>query len=160
MSGIHNPVDIGNKAINVEELKRSEWLTAPTRLKQPEIELPEQVNLVFASDEKNIPSSVFMRKAEERKPIVKWEKFSPFNQLVNTMAYLQRALKKTKRALKINDIEEAKITMITTSKLLQQKEFAEEIKSLKAEKENQKSTNNSKFLPSLNKWDLFLPKAK
>ena len=48
VSGIHNPVDIGNKAINVEELKRSEWLTGPTRLKQPEIEWPEQVNLVFA----------------------------------------------------------------------------------------------------------------
>ena len=76
------------------------------------------------------------------------------------MAYLQRVFRKTKRALKINDIEEAKNTMVKIPKLLQQEEFTEEIISLKAEKENQKSINNSKFSTSLNKWDLFLPKAK
>ena len=43
VSGISNPADIGTQAINVDELKRSEWLTGPTRLKQPESEWPEQV---------------------------------------------------------------------------------------------------------------------
>ena len=60
VSGINNPADIGNRAINIEELKRSEWLTGPAWLKRPEKEWPEQVNLNFASDEENIPSSVFM----------------------------------------------------------------------------------------------------
>ena len=66
-SGINIPADIGTRAINVEELKRSEWLTGPFWLKRPESEWPEQVNLIFASDEENIPSSVFMIQAEEKK---------------------------------------------------------------------------------------------
>ena len=66
-SGINNPADIRTRAINIEELKRSEWLTGPAWLKRPESEWPEQVNLIFASDEENIPSSVFMIQAEEKK---------------------------------------------------------------------------------------------
>ena len=48
VSGINNPADIGTRAINIEELKRSEWLTGPAWLKRPESEWPEQVNLIFA----------------------------------------------------------------------------------------------------------------
>ena len=66
-SGINNPADIGTRAINNEELKRSEWLTGLAWLKQPESEWPEQVHLIFAWDEEKIPSSVFMIQAEERK---------------------------------------------------------------------------------------------
>ena len=51
VSGINNPADIGTRAINVDELKRSEWLTGPAWLKQRENEWPVQVNLTFASDE-------------------------------------------------------------------------------------------------------------
>ena len=36
VSGINNPADIGTRAINVDELKRSEWLTGPAWLKQRE----------------------------------------------------------------------------------------------------------------------------
>ena len=73
VSGINNPADIGTRAINIEELKRSEWLTGPAWLKQPESEWPEQVNLIFASVEDNIPSSVFMIQAEEKKAVIQWE---------------------------------------------------------------------------------------
>ena len=38
VSGINNPADIGTRAINVDELKRSEWLTGPAWLKQRENE--------------------------------------------------------------------------------------------------------------------------
>ena len=48
VSGINNPTDIGTRAINVDELKRSEWLTGPAWLKERENEWPEQVNLTFA----------------------------------------------------------------------------------------------------------------
>ena len=87
VSGINNPADIGTRAINVEELKRSEWLTGPAWLKQPESEWPEQVNLIFASDEENIPSLVFMIQAEEKKAVIQWGRFSNFNRLMNTVAY-------------------------------------------------------------------------
>ena len=89
VSGINNPANHGTRAINIEELKRSEWLTGPACLKQPESEWPEQVNLIFASDEEKMPSSVFMIQADEKKAVIKWERFSNFNRLVNTVAYVQ-----------------------------------------------------------------------
>ena len=70
VSGINNPADIGTRAINIEELKRSEWLTGPAWLKRPESSWPEQLNLIFATDEENLPSSVFMIQAEEKKAVI------------------------------------------------------------------------------------------
>ena len=89
VSGINKPADIGTRAINFDELKRNEWLTGPAWLKQPESEWPEQVNLVFAADEENIPTSTFITQAEEKKPIIQWGRFSHFKRLVNTMAYVE-----------------------------------------------------------------------
>ena len=57
----------------------------PAWLKQPQSEWPEQVNLVFASYEGKIPSSVFMTQTEENKAVIKWEQFSNFSSLVNTI---------------------------------------------------------------------------
>ena len=71
-----------------------------------ESEWPEEVNLIFASDEENIPSSVFMIPAEEKKAVIHWERFSNFNRLVNTVAYGQRALNKHKRATLAVSVEE------------------------------------------------------
>ena len=84
VSGINNPADIGTRAINIEEHKRSEWLTGPAWLKRSESEWPEQVNLVFASDEAKIPASVFATQTEEKKAVIQWGRFS--NRLVNTVA--------------------------------------------------------------------------
>ena len=96
VSGINNPTDIGTRAINVDELKRNEWLTGPAWLKQPESEWPEQVNLTFASDDQ----MVFSAKVKEKKPMIQWERFSNFSRLVNTMAYVQRVFKNTNRQQK------------------------------------------------------------
>ena len=121
VSGINNPADIGNRAINIEELKRSEWLTGPAWLKQPESQWPEQVNhLIFASDEENIPSSVFMIQTEEKKTVIKWERFSNFKRLVNTVAYVQRALNKHKAATIVVSIKEKEKAKATIFNLLQQ----------------------------------------
>ena len=95
-SGINNPSDIGTGAINIEELRRSELLTGPAWLKRPQSEWPVQVNLIFASDEENIPSSVFMTQAEEKKAVVQLQRFRNFNLLVNTMAYVRRVVSKYK----------------------------------------------------------------
>ncbi|XP_075243928.1 uncharacterized protein LOC142338177 [Convolutriloba macropyga] len=135
VSGINNPADIGTRAIKVDELKRSEWLTGPAWLKQPESEWPEQFNLIFTADKENIPMSTFITQAAEMKPIVQWGQFSNFNILVNTMAYVKRALREKKPATKMIDIEENEDAKATIFRLLQQEQFAEETKSLKAEKE-------------------------
>ena len=65
---------------------------------RPESEWQEQVNLIVASDIENIPSSVFMIHAEEKKAVIQLERFSNFNRLVNTVKYVQRALNKHKPA--------------------------------------------------------------
>ena len=78
VSGINNPADIGTRAINVDELKRSEWLTESAWLKQRENEWPEQLNLTFVSDDQN-DEMVFSAKVEEKKPMIQWERFSSFN---------------------------------------------------------------------------------
>ena len=72
VSGINNPADIGTRAIKIEEFERIEWLTRPVWLKRPKIEWPEQVNLIFASDEENTPSSIFMIQAEEKEAVIQW----------------------------------------------------------------------------------------
>ena len=118
VSGIYSPADIGTKAFNVDDLKKSERLTGPAWLKQPEIEWPEQVNPFFAADEENIPTSNFITQAGEKKPIVQWGRFSNFNRLVNTMAYVQRALKKMKPATKMIGIEENEDAKATIFRLL------------------------------------------
>ena len=105
-SGINNPADIGTRAINIEEFKRSEWLTVPAWLKEPESKWPEHVNLIFASVEEIIPSSVFKIQAEEKKAVFQWERFSNFNRLVNTVGYVQPALNKHKPATLVVSIEE------------------------------------------------------
>ena len=90
-----------------------------------ESEWPEQVNVTFASDEENITSSVFMIQAEERKTAIQWERFSDFNRLVNTVPYVQRALKKHKPATLVVRIEERQKAKATIFKLLQQEQFGE-----------------------------------
>ena len=160
VSGINNPADIGTRAINIEELKRSEWLTGPAWLKRPESEWPEQVNLIFASDEENIPSSVFMIQAEEKKAVIQWERFSNFNRLVNTVAYVQRAMNKGKPATLVVNIEERERAKATIFKLLQQEQFGEEMKSLKAEKEIPKVSKILQFSPLLDEEGLIRAKGR
>ena len=161
--GINNPADIGTRAINVDELMRSEWLTGPAWLKQPENEWPEQVNLTFASDEQNDPM-VFPAKVEEKKPMISCERFSNFNRPVNTMSYVQSACEKHKPATKTLSVEAREGAQGSIFRLQQQEQSAEEMKSLKAEKENpnieRKTSKSSSFYHSLTSDDLFVPKGE
>ena len=64
VSGVNSLADIGTRAINFEELKRSEWLTGPDWLKRPESEWPEQVNLTLRQMKRIYPhqSSIYWLK--------------------------------------------------------------------------------------------------
>ena len=152
VSGIKNPADIGTRAINVDELKRSEWLTGPAWLKQRKNEWPEQVNLTFASDEQN-DQMVFSAKVE-KKPMIQWERFSNFNRLVNTMAYVKRALKKHKPTTKTLSAEEREGAQASIFRLQQQEQFSEEMKSLRAEKEIPKNSKILQFSPFIDQQGL------
>ena len=160
VSGINNPADIGTRAINIEELKGSEWLTGPAWLKRPESERPEQVNLIFASDEANIPSSVFMIPAEEKKAVIQWERFGNFNRLVNTVINIQQALNKHNPATLVVSVDEREKAKAIIFKLLQQEQFGEEMKSLKTEKEIPKGSKTLQFSPFLDEEGLIRAKSE
>ena len=160
VSGINNPVDIGTRVINIEEFKRSEWLTGPAWLKRPESEWPEQVNLIFASDEENIHSSVFMIQAEEKTAVIQWERFTNFYRLVKTVAYVQRALNKHKPATLVVSIEEREKAKSTIFKLLQQEHFREGMKSQKTENETPKGSKLLQFSPFLDEEGLIRAKSR
>ena len=103
---------------------------------------------------------VFSAKAEEKKPMIQWERLSNFNRLVNTMAYVQRVFRKHKPATKTLSVEEREGAQAGIFSL-QQQEFAKEMKSLKAEKEILKKTaKSSSFHNSYTSKDLFVLKAE
>ena len=76
-----------------------------------------------------------MIQAEEKKAVIQGERFSNFNRLVNTVAYVHRALNKHKPATLVVSIEEGEKAKATIFNLLQQEQFGQEMKSLKVEKE-------------------------
>ena len=90
-----------------------------------------------------------MIQAEEKKAVIQWERFSNFNKLVNTVAYVQRALNKHRPAKLIASIEEREKAKATIFKLLQQEEFGDVMKSLKTEKEIPKGSKILQFSPFL-----------
>ena len=92
------------------------------------------MNLIFASDEENILSSVFMIQAEKKKAVFQWERLSKFNRLMNTVAYVQRAFNRHKPATVVVSVEEREKTKALIFKLLKQEQFGKEMKTLKAEK--------------------------
>ena len=83
-----------------------------------------------------------MIQAEEKKAVIQWERFSNFNRLVNTRAYVRRAFSKYKSAALIVSIEEREKAKATIFKLVQQEQFGEVMKSLKAERKFQKAAKS------------------
>ena len=70
------------------------------------------------------------------------------------MAYLQRLFRKHKPATKTLSVEEREVAQAGIFRLLQQEQFAEEMKSLKAEKEILKNSKILQFLPFIDQQGL------
>ena len=160
VSGINNPADIGMRVINIDELRKSEWLIWPAWLKRPQSEWPEQVNLVFASDEDNIPSSVFMTQADEKEAVIQWERFSNFNRLVNTMAYVWRAFSKYKPATLLVSVEKKEKAKQSSSIYYSENSLVKRYNLSNLKRKSQKA---EKYYNSHLSWlrkDLFVPKAE
>ena len=101
-----------------------------------------------------------MIQAEAKKAVVQWERFSYFNRLVNTVAYVQPAMSKYKPATLVVSIEEREKAKAIIFKLLQREQFGEEMKSLKAENEIQKCSKILQFSPLLDEEGLILAKGR
>ena len=76
------------------------------------------------------------------------------------MAYVQRALNKDKPATLVVNIEEREKAKATIFKLLQQEQFGEETKSLKAEREIPKGSKILQFSPFLDEEGLIRAKGR
>ena len=79
---------------------------------------------------------------------------------MNTVAYEQRALSKPKPAPLVVSIGERKKAKSIFSKLIQQEQFGEEMKSLKAEKEIPKGSKILQFSPFLDEEKLICSKGR
>ena len=159
MSGIEKPADIGSRAANIEEIRRSGCLTEPAWLKPPQSDWSQQYNLISASDEENIPSSVFMTQSGKQKAVIRWEGFSDFNRLVNKMAYIQRALSKYKPAKFVVGVKYRQSGKTIKFRLLRQEQFGEDMKSLKAGRQISKSSKVLHYSPFFDEVGLFRGKC-
>ena len=89
--------------------------------------------------------TAFIYKTKEKEPIVQWEQASILNRLVNTMAYVQRVFNRHKPATKTLSVKERENAQACNFRILQQEQFAEEMKSLKAEKGIPKNSKIRQF---------------
>ena len=101
-----------------------------------------------------------MIQAEEKNAVIQWERFSNCNRLVNIMAYVHRALNKHKPATLVVSIEEREKAKATILKLLQQEQFGDKMKSLKAERKFQKGSKILQFSPFLDEEGLIRAKGR
>ena len=101
-----------------------------------------------------------MTQADQQKAVIQWERFSNFNRLVNTMAYVRRAFSKYKPAKPLVSVEEKEKAKAIIFKLLQREQFGEEMKSLKVEKEIPKSSKIIQFSPFLDEEGLIRAKDR
>ena len=99
-----------------------------------------------------------LRNNNWRKKLFPW--FSIFKLLVNTVTYVQWALRKLKSVTKIIGSKEQEKTKLTIFKILQQEQFAEDMNSLKVEKEISKSSKIWQFTPFINRKRFTLRKAE
>ena len=80
-----------------------------------------------------------MIQAEEKKAVNQWERFSNFNRLVNTVAYVHLALSFYKTTTFVVSIEEKEKAKAIIFKFLQQEQFVVQMKSLKGNSQKQQN---------------------
>ena len=142
VSGVNNPADIGTRLISIEELRQSEWFTGPAWLQESKEKWPKEVPLVLASDD-DVHPSVFVSEATEPEPEVDWNRFSNFNRLVNSVAYVLRFIKRVRSTSILLSVEEREYAKRTIFKLVQQELFPNEFSALT---KSQNISNSSKIL--------------
>lgn len=94
-------------------------------------------------------ASVYTINAKEEQTIFsRFEKFSKWSRLIRALAILRRKVKEHKgdiQRTKESTLEERKQTELFVIKIVQEKAFAEEIKSLKSNKTVSKTTNHKLY---------------
>lgn len=132
-----NPADYASRGLFAEQLKSSDWFKGPAFLWKRE--LPER-DVKVGGIEKNDPE---LRKTvvcttsakEERTVLDRLEKLSEWSRVIRALAILRRKVKEYKGEMQGSEegtsLEERKETELFIIKLVQEKAFAEEIKSLK-----------------------------
>ena len=129
VAGANNPADLGTRGLNFDEVPASNWIKGPDWLKRP---------IVLQEDnqhpaEQYMSVTVFVSK-EEPVSTISWERFSQFNRLRRTVAWI---LTLCHRERVVCDLIQEAETVIW--KLVQQESYAKEFKDLKANQETVKA---------------------
>ena len=98
--------------------------------------------------------------AEEMKDVIQWERFSILKSLVNTVAYVQRALSKTQTNTFVVGIEEEEIAKQSSSVYYNMNSLVKRLILPKLKTKLQKAAKLRNCHASLMKKDLFEPKSE
>ncbi|XP_038142217.1 uncharacterized protein LOC119784309 [Cyprinodon tularosa] len=143
-----NPADYASRGLTAEQLKYSNWFKGPAFLWERNIPARDmKVGEVKENDPELRKAFVCTTNAKEEQTILnKFEKFSEWSRLIRALATLRRKVKECKgdkqRTKESTSLEERKETELFVIKLVQEKAFAEEIKSLKSNKPVSKTKNH------------------
>lgn len=146
-----NPADYVSRGLTAEQLKSSEWFEGPAFLWEKNIpDRDVKVGEIRENDPELRKASVYTINAKEEQTIFsRFEKFSEWSRLIRAFAILRRKVKEHKgdiqRIKESTTLEERKETELFVIKIVQEKAFAEEIKSLKSKKTVSKTTNHNLY---------------
>ncbi|XP_067945389.1 uncharacterized protein [Watersipora subatra] len=153
-----NPADMASRGASVDELINSSWLSGPDFLKEHDVKAYKEANDVIRKVEEHDPEvkPVKVLKTSAAAPNIahKFLKYSTFNELVKSLAILQKSVrKKTWKSVSATaeDMQEAEVLAI---KRTQEMSFQEEIQTLKENKSVTKDSTIAKLNPYLDKQSI------
>ncbi|XP_030589719.1 uncharacterized protein LOC115783168 [Archocentrus centrarchus] len=146
----HNPADHTSRGLTAEQLKSSDWFTGPAFLWEKN--LPDRdvkVGETKGNDPELRKAFLCATNAKEDLTILdRFEKFSEWSRLIKALAILRKKVKEFKgdiqKSKESTSLEERRETELFVIKLVQQKAFAEAIRSLKS-KETVSKTKDRKL---------------
>ena len=141
VAGAKNPADLATRGLSFDDVANSNWIHGPDWLTQS-IVLQED-NQHPAEQEMNV--NVFVSK-DESEVLIVWERFSQFNRLRRTVAWILTLFKADKTVNELIDESEQ-----TVWKLVQREIYPKELNDLKAGKQlssNSKIVSLSPFIDS------------
>ena len=141
VAGARNPADLATRGLSFDDVANSNWIHGPDWLRQSII--LQEDNQHPAEQEMNV--NVFVSK-DESEVLIAWERFSQFNRLRRTVAWILTLFKSNKTVNELIDESEQ-----TIWKLVQRESYPKELNELKAGKQlssNSKIVSLSPFIDS------------
>ena len=98
VAGAKNPADLGTRGLNFDEVASSNWIQDPEWLKEPIVLVEDNQHPA----ERDMNVQVFVSE-EETVAVVEWERFSQFNRLRRTVAWI---LTLSRKDFQVTDLQQ------------------------------------------------------